>query len=360
MLKVLLAVGISLFAQSAFAVVPLVPFVGAPKPKPVPCPSEWKNNSGKAGCAVEKVIGWHFAATEPKVSDVVDPFTFPGVRLQGPATVRHGYIEANPSVAFKGNVVYLEGIADSMLNHTQLFKAVTDAGYRMIAWDLDGQGGSKGKWGSRLLLDMLNVANQVYKRDMDPRGGLKVLMGWSIGGINGYAAAAGYPGINPDAVILNAPSIDPLLFGVGEGFDHLPPGEFTPQVLTTALPPVDCGYGTPFVEPILGFTPASSASFTADILELAFYDRHVTIPGKVKGLVLMTGPKDDTYAKGKKHEQMDYDTFIDVPNTEKVFREKAPHFRVVEYPRTKHMVDAESCAVRNSIAREVGDFLGSL
>jgi pimeloyl-ACP methyl ester carboxylesterase len=44
----------------------------------------------------------------------------------------------------KANVLYLEGLADSMFNHDRLVNTLSEAGYRIIAFDYPGQGGSEG------------------------------------------------------------------------------------------------------------------------------------------------------------------------------------------------------------------------
>ena len=44
----------------------------------------------------------------------------------------------------KANVLYLEGLADSMFNHDKLINTLSRAGYQVIAFDYPGQGGSEG------------------------------------------------------------------------------------------------------------------------------------------------------------------------------------------------------------------------
>ena len=60
------------------------------------------------------------------------------------AKIRSGYLAENPNVTFRGNIIYYEGLGDSMMNHMPLFQTLTQAGYRVIAFDYMGQGGSKG------------------------------------------------------------------------------------------------------------------------------------------------------------------------------------------------------------------------
>ena len=60
--------------------------------------------------------------------------------------LRSGYFResTNPEVAFKGCILYLEGLGDSILNHEALYKVLSHAGYRVIFFDYMGQGGFKG------------------------------------------------------------------------------------------------------------------------------------------------------------------------------------------------------------------------
>lgn len=58
--------------------------------------------------------------------------------------IRLGYLTANSAVPFKGNILYYQGLGDSILNHDPLFSVLTNAGYRVIAFDYMGQGGSDG------------------------------------------------------------------------------------------------------------------------------------------------------------------------------------------------------------------------
>src|SRR5690606_21112615 len=58
-------------------------------------------------------------------------------------TIRAGYLPHEGE--FKGNILYFQGLGDSMLNHDPLFLKISKAGYRIIAFDYMGQGGSTGK-----------------------------------------------------------------------------------------------------------------------------------------------------------------------------------------------------------------------
>src|SRR6185312_33467 len=44
----------------------------------------------------------------------------------------------------KACVLYLEGLGDSIMNHRPLFSNLNQNGYRVIAFDYMGQGGSQG------------------------------------------------------------------------------------------------------------------------------------------------------------------------------------------------------------------------
>ena len=54
----------------------------------------------------------------------------------------------------KANVLYLEGLADSMFNHDRLVNTLSEAGYRIIAFDYPGQGGSEGSMGQTRITEI--------------------------------------------------------------------------------------------------------------------------------------------------------------------------------------------------------------
>jgi hypothetical protein len=56
--------------------------------------------------------------------------------------LRAGYWQEKEQL--KGCVIYLQGLADSMMNHENYFSSLAEAGYRVMAFDYMGQGGSQG------------------------------------------------------------------------------------------------------------------------------------------------------------------------------------------------------------------------
>jgi hypothetical protein len=105
------------------------------------------------------------------------------------ALIRQGYIPESPDRACKGNILYLEGLSDSMQDHLPLFKMLSAAGYRVIAFDYMGQGGSRNGDASAdniRIEDIPSLGEQVYQRFHNPRCGKKIIMGWSLGGLAAY------------------------------------------------------------------------------------------------------------------------------------------------------------------------------
>ena len=111
--------------------------------------------TGNRECSAEKPLNvhsnWHVFCVE--VED----------KSGKPIKLRAGYLQE--SKAPKGNILYLEGLADSMFNHEQLFTALMKEGYRVIAFDYPGQGGPGPRQGgsqgnmndTRIVEDRVNI-----------------------------------------------------------------------------------------------------------------------------------------------------------------------------------------------------------
>jgi alpha-beta hydrolase superfamily lysophospholipase len=265
-----------------------------------------------------------------------EPISFDSVLL------RSGYLPENPSVPFRGNVIFYEGLGDSMLNHMPLFKKLTDAGYRVIAFDYMGQGGSTGHMDNTRIEDIHKIgaiAWNKYARDTK-KFPIKTVIGWSTGGLAAFYQAH----LNQaDQVILIAPGIAPKYI-VGES--HIVPFELldiTPKSLTTET--YKDGTVNPHIDPIRPQTPLVVPDFAFDLLEKAFIARHRwDIPSRVRGLVLLSGPQD---------------TYVYPKQTRKALAERAPNFQIVQFDGALHEIDNEVPAISQVAQNDILKFINS-
>ncbi len=252
-------------------------------------------------------------------------------------TIRSGYYPERGT--FRGNVLYFEGLGDSMVNHEPLFKKMSAAGFRVISFDYMGQGGSSGKM-DRTRLEVIpflgNAAWKKYARDVSefPK---KTIIGWSTGGLAAYLSAGKG---NADRIILIAPGIAPHML-VGGGLLSWPPNEITMESLTSAK--YGPGVDNPHVDPIRPNSPLKVAHFALDLFSAAKAARSMSIPPSVPGLVLLSG-KNDTY--------------VDAKRTRAVLAVRAPHFKIVEYDGALHEIDNERTEIQNSAIDDIVEFLG--
>lgn len=168
--------------------------------------------------------------SEKKLEKNIQSVDFPpaGVKL------RAGYIlEQAP---LKACVLYLEGVNDSITDHDPYFKALSEAGYRVLFYDYLGQGGSGGNMNdSRIQVSLSANASEVTKRNYNLREkyfsipeqsqfiwnrfkhvkndqgvdclpSKKLVIGWSAGALAGYRQAHEK---TVDAVVLITPEIHP-------------------------------------------------------------------------------------------------------------------------------------------------------
>jgi len=262
------------------------------------------------------------------------------VPFVGEVEIRAGYFPASRKVPFRGNILYLEGLGDSMLNHKPLFEHLSGLGFRVIAFDYLGQGGSSGTMNHTRIKDAiypsLNIstyAQKVYQRYFRDGGTPeKILMGWSTGGLAAYAMA--YEG-QADRVILFAPGIVPRLV-VGEYM------KITKESLTSAI--FEEGED-PHLDPIRPNSPVLVPLFATNLLKTSFQARHWRMPVTVRGLVFLGG-EEDRYVFSRK--------------TLKVLEKKAPHFHVVQYEKARHEIDNEVAEIRQDVYRKLSSFLSSV
>jgi alpha-beta hydrolase superfamily lysophospholipase len=248
------------------------------------------------------------------------------------ATLRAGYLPENPDVPFRGNVVYLEGFSDSMRNHDAFFQEVTTLGYRLVAFDYPGQGGSEGTMNWTRVKHIPDMAEAVAARFSRPDGPpTRTWMGWSTGGLAAYQAAAGG---RVDRVVLLAPGIHikPL---VGEW------GSVTPRTLTGHEA---AGLPDPHVEPPRPTAPAKVPFFAASILKNSIASQHVEIPASVEGLVLLSG---------------DGDRYVRGDDTRRTLARNAPHFDVRTFEDALHELHEEVDPIGAEVRGAVIEFLAA-
>ena len=247
--------------------------------------------------------------------------------------IRMGHLEEAGAVPFRGNILYYQGFADSMLNHDPLFTTLTDAGYRIVAFDYPGQGGSSGNMNNIDVMEITRIGDVVLER-LERRTaapGKKITLAWSTGGLAAYLAASRQ---EVDAVILIAPGIHVRAL-VGRF------GAVTLPTLTSR--PV--GEGDPHVDPIRPASPLLVPLFAARLLATSIRSHGWTIPASVKGLVVLTGAKDRYVKPGP---------------TEKTLRRQAGHFEILSMPDSLHEVDNEVDTYRLPMLQAVLTFLHQL
>jgi pimeloyl-ACP methyl ester carboxylesterase len=272
---------------------------------------------------------WHCGSI-PFETQVSSAFSF-GRSHSVSAQIRAGYLPESPAVPFKGNIVYYEGLGDSMLNHLPLFEKLTQAGYRVVAFDYMGQGGSTGN------MDNTSLAVQKYGRDLGsfPK---PTIIGWSTGGVAAYYAAHTN---QADQVVLIAPGIAPkTLAGKQQLF---PPklDEITLDTLTTQT--YTAGQPNPHVDPIRPQSPLAVPDLIADQEGKASdAQKHWGVSSDVRGFVLLSGKSD---------------SYINDDETRKALEKQVPQFSIRQYTGSLHEIDNEVPAISDQADADILSFL---
>jgi alpha-beta hydrolase superfamily lysophospholipase len=261
--------------------------------------------------------------------------------------LRTGIFFEAKSTYLKGCVIYLEGLADSILNHRPLFGKLSASGYRVITFDYMGQGGSGGTMNHTRIYDPLfpkleigNQARLIWDRYNNLKGengrdcsqSKKLILGWSTGGLAAYKLA--YDGW-ADAVVLIAPGIHPKKL-VGEAAQS-PSLVFTGgQVITerTLTRNKFEGQANPHTDAIKPISPFIVPLFAKNLLVVSELSQSWKIPQKVQGLVFLSGEED---------------TYVDREATKRTLGKKAPHFKTVSYDGALHEIDNEIPAVADDM-----------
>lgn len=273
-----------------------------------------------------------------------------GVPLINSVTLRTGFFpEASPD-NFKGCVLYLEGLADSMLNHRPYFEELSKNGYRVISFDYMGQGGSSGKMNHTRILDPvapnLEIGNQakfVWNHYSDCTKSKKMVIGWSTGGLAAYRLAYEEWA---DAVVLIAPGIHPNKL-VGEAAlnpSMLATGE---QIITqrTLTRNTFEGQNDPHVDAINPVSPTRVPLFALNLIASSKLSHFWKIKNQIKGLVFLSGGSD---------------TYVDFESTKNTLKYSAPHFSVNTYEGALHELDNELPEVTADLYSKTIEFLDSI
>lgn len=291
------------------------------------CPSPWLGADGnQQDCRLDLL-------------NLVTTGTITGKEKIVHAKIRNGYLAENPNVPFRGNIIYYQGLGDSMVNHLPLFSKLTDAGYRVIAFDYMGQGGSTGTMNDTRIAQIAKLGNAIWNlhaRDLNqfPE---KTIIGWSTGGLAAYMQAATLSDVSK--VILIAPGIAPNLT-VGEQhplqfkFNQITLGTLTTQTYGE-------GVENPHIDPIRPSSPLEVMNFSLNLTATA-RQSHTLPVDQTQGFVLLSG---------------DGDTYVNAGKTMRLLRQVAPHFHVKQYPGTLHEIDNEAEPVRSEAHQDILDFL---
>jgi alpha-beta hydrolase superfamily lysophospholipase len=255
-------------------------------------------------------------------------------------SIRSGYLEENLSVPFKGNIIFYQGLADSMLNHAPLFGKLAGSGYRVIAFDYLGQGGSTGTMNDTRIKeigDLGKVIWKLYARDLNPETKMTI-MGWSTGGLAAYAQARRDEDVK--TLILIAPGLVPGLL-VGE--QHPLKGQIdliTVETLTSAR--YEEGAYNPHVDPVRPRSPLLIPAFAIDLQKTALCERLHSLPKRVQGLVLLSSEQD---------------TYVNSNANYAVLKLRAPQLELQQYPGTLHELDNETEPTASKVHQDILDYL---
>lgn len=252
--------------------------------------------------------------------------------------IRAGYLPHEGQ--FKGNVLYFEGLGDSMLNHDPLFKKISKAGYRVLAFDYMGQGGSDGRMNRTRIEYIPWIGDRVWNKYALEKNKFnsKTIIGWSTGGLAAYLSATEN---KVDKVVLIAPGIAPRKI-VGEGLFNQLPNEITLETLTTDV--YFDRQSNPHREEIKPDSPVKVPHFSINLLTTAECLKDKKVSDSVKGLVLLSG---------------DEDTYVNAERTKRIISQNAPHFKVKSYPGALHEIDNERKEIRDVAHTDILRFLNS-
>ncbi|MGZ3775361.1 MAG: alpha/beta hydrolase [Pseudobdellovibrionaceae bacterium] len=256
--------------------------------------------------------------------------------------LRSGYIKEREDIPFRGNILYYQGLGDSILNHDPLFSKLSDLGFRVIAFDYFGQGGSEGSMNSTTIARIDEIGRHVFaklsKKNCEQCNDV-IILGWSTGGLAAYRDAFLDAGTKIKKVILIAPGISPNVI-VGEGLISWPPDRISLRSLTTANYGVE---SNPHVDPIKPESPIEVPKFSLDLFKTSLQSKNWVMSKNIRGFVLLSDPKEDTY--------------VNAIDTEKVLKKNAKHFSYKFYTGARHEIDNERSEISKEAVSDIIKFL---
>ncbi len=282
--------------------------------------------------------------------------------LPAQVSLRLAQFRANSEVEFKGCVLYLQGLGDSVLNHEPLFKKLSDHGFRVISFDYMGQGASGGSMNNTRIHDNVTpsawlISSQAdwvwtyFSNDSSESGSQNCsnskrrVIGWSTGGLAAYKLAHDEwaldvvliaPGINPKALVGNA-AINAL--------NIFKKDVISPESLTRAN--YTSSDFNPHIDPIKPTSPIQVPLFATNLLLTAQISHTWSINSKVNGLVLLSG-KTDTYVDSEQTKILLHGN--------KTQAAKAPHFQIHTYEGALHELDNEISSVSDNVHERIVQF----
>lgn len=255
------------------------------------------------------------------------------------AKIRAGFQEENKAVPFLGNIIYFEGLADSMLNHQPLFSKLTAKGFRVIAFDYIGQGGSTGSMNDTRLEDIPKLGKLIYQRYARDLNIYKkpIIIGWSTGGLAAYLSAVAN---DASKVVLIAPGIVPKVILGEQDLWELSFDKITLNTLTSKR--YKPNEYNPHIDGIRPSSPLAVKDFAADLILTSFKARKLSVLKTTKGLVLLSGTRDSYVNSIKGLSKLD----IIAPNFKKVF-----------YVDALHEIDNEISNIQLDAQKQIIQFL---
>lgn len=197
-----------------------------------------------------------------------------------------------------GDVLYIHGFADRLDNHGPLFSAWTNAGLRVISFDLPSHGENSGTYNNINKFTFENLAKlaatveQLTKPENLNRP--LILAGWSTGGLIIVRALQ-----ENWITSFSRPIAGVILFTPGIGVRKFPwtfgnkLGMVTQETLTHDPHPPHVGK----IKPSTPFWNSLAFRFAPSLLFNSVKSQSVAYPSSIKTLVFSGGDKEDVYAK---------------------------------------------------------------
>lgn len=295
------------------------------------CPTDWKSDSN-FNCTF---VDYNVTVDYP-ISSLIK--NYPNQKIIT-AKIRAGYIEENLNLPFKGNILYFEGLGDSMINHAPLFKKLANIGFRVIAFDYMGQGGSSGSMNDTRILDIPNLGMKIFNKFAKDLTNFPkpIIIGWSTGGLAAYLSAEK---INVKKIILLAPGIVPNVIMGEHNIFKLDFDIITLNSLNSEN--YENGKYNPHLEGIKPRSPLNVPDFAYDLITKSFSARKKKINPEIDGIVFHSG-EDDTYVDSLKNSY-----YINI---------LAPHFTEFTFYNSLHEIDNEKKEISDVAHKKIIEFL---